>query len=359
MKSSPLQPPPVHFLIPGDLALPTGGYAYDRRILSLAAQAQVDLRYLKIPGSFPSPMPDDLAETARLVAQTGGKDILLIDGLALGAMPPDFVRALNRTIVALVHHPLGLESGLDSARADFLIANEKAVLAHCAGVIVTSHDTARILRDDFAVPAGKITVAEPGTDVAPRARGSGNDAITLLAVGSVSPRKGYDVLIDALAPLRALPWTLIIAGAVDRGGETFAQLQRQVGRRRLGRRVTFAGPLSDAALAKLYHVTDLFVMASRYEGFGMVLTEALARGLPIVTTLSGAAATQLPGAAALKVPVDDGDGLKVALARAINDADLRAEMGNAAWAAAQNLPRWDETMRIIAEALQGVAGTGA
>ncbi|MGL5734624.1 MAG: glycosyltransferase family 4 protein [Beijerinckiaceae bacterium] len=346
---------PVHFVIPGDLSLPTGGYAYDRRVLALAAQAQLDLQYLKIPGSFPSPAAEDLQETARLIGLTAADDVLLIDGLALGAMPPEFVRALNRTIVALVHHPLGLESGLPPERAAFLIANEKAVLALCAAVIVTSHDTARILADDFAVPSEKITVAEPGNDRCPRASGSGNAAPTIVAVGAVSPRKGYDVLIDALAPLRAqAAWELIIAGATDRDPDTYAALKRRIGRRRLGARVTFAGSLSDAALAQLFHVTDMFVMASRYEGYGMALTEALAHGLPIVTTLSGAAAMQAPDAAALKVPVNDPVALKVALAHLIGDRDLRQRMADAAWAAAQSLPRWEDTVARIAETLHAV-----
>lgn len=343
---------PVYFLIPGDLSLPTGGYAYDRRVLALGGQAQLDLRYMKIAGSFPLPSADDLAETAALVAGTPDHSILLIDGLALGAMAPDFVRGLNRKIAALVHHPLGLESGLAAERAAFLLVNEKAVLGVCDAVIVTSHETARILHDDFSVLPEIITVAEPGNDVVPRATGSGGQVPHIIAVGSVSPRKGYDVLIAASAELAHLPWQLTIAGAVDRGGETFAQLQRQARDCGLTSRITFTGPLSDDAIAALYQHADLFVMTSHYEGYGMALTEARAHGLPIVTTLSGAAAIQAPDAGAIKVPVNDPGALKIAIARVIGDPELRQRMADAAWAVAQSLPRWDQTVAAIAAALK-------
>lgn len=350
---------PVYFVIPGDLSLPTGGYAYDRRVLSLALQAELDLRYLKIPGSFPAPPPADLAETAAVITATPEGATLLIDGLALGAMPPDYVRAFKRRVAALVHHPLGYESGLPPARAAELIANEKAVLALCDAVIVTSHDTARIIERDFSVPHEKITVAEPGNDVERRAAGSGDAAPHLVAVGSVSPRKGYDILIAALAALKDLPWRLTIAGAVDRGGETFSHLQTQVLDQGLSQRIVFTGPLDEPDIAALYHHADLFVMASLYEGYGMALTEALSRGLPLVTTLSGAAAKQAPDAAAIKVPVNDVSALSQALSRVIADKALRIRMGEAAWAAALRLPRWDETVQNIAAALRDVAVKGA
>ncbi|MGL4323695.1 MAG: glycosyltransferase family 4 protein [Beijerinckiaceae bacterium] len=350
---------PVYFVIPGDLSLPTGGYAYDRRVLALAGEAQLDLRYLPIPGSFPSPTEPDLNETARLISQTPEDAILLIDGLALGAKPPEFVRAFKRRVVALVHHPLGFECGLPAQRAAALNANEKAVLALCESVIVTSHDTARILADDFAVPREKIAVAEPGNERCPRAQGSGNAAPTIVAVGAISPRKGYDVLIDALGALKNFPWQLIVAGATDRDQDIYRALCKRVGERNLGGHVTFAGSLSDAALAQLYHVTDIFVMASHYEGYGMALTEALAHGLPIVTTLSGAAAVQAPDDAALKVPVNDPEALKIALARVMGDRELRQRMGDAAWAAAQHLPRWSDTVATIAKTLHRVAGSSA
>ncbi len=175
----------------------------------------------------------------------------------------------------------------------------------------------------------------------------------LLAVGAISPRKGYDLLIAALAPIAGLHWTLSIAGPVlDQAA--FAALQRQVADAGLDGRVIFLGAMPEHELDALYRSADLFVMASHYEGYGMVLTEALARGLPIVTTRCGPGVDALPDAAAQKVPTGDAGELTGSIAYLMGDASARRRHADAAWAAAANLPRWDDTARIVAEVIRSV-----
>jgi len=175
------------FVIPGDLATPTGGYIYDREVIARAPRFGVTLGHVALPGSYPFPKPEDLEETRRLIRATAPGTLLLIDGLAFGAMPLDLVLGFERPIVALVHHPLGYETGLTEQQARALVASERAVLALAKRVIATSDVTARLLVAEYGVPAGRITVAEPGTDPAARAEGTG-DPVMLLAVGAVSPR---------------------------------------------------------------------------------------------------------------------------------------------------------------------------
>lgn len=345
----------VEFAIPGDIGLPTGGYAYDRRLLALLPGLGIDARHLPLPGSFPAPSPADLEASRAVLAGTRPDDVLLIDGLAFGAMPAQLVEGLGRRIIALVHHPLCLEEGLAPARQAELRRLEKDALAFAARVVVTSPTTARTLVADFAVPPERITVAVPGTDLAPRASGSGGGPLRLLAVGSVVPRKAYDVLIEAMVPLKELDWHLDIAGALDRSPETVRQVEAQIGRLGLGRRVSLLGPVDDAALASLYDRADIFVLASHYEGFGMVLTEALSRGLAIVTTTGGAAAETVPAGAALKVEPGSPRALAWTIGRVIDDAQVRRQLADAAWAAAQALPRWEDTARLVAGAIEEVA----
>ena len=345
------------FAIPGDINLPTGGYAYDRRVLALIVASGGTIRHLPLPGTFPDPGAADLAETERALAGVDPRNVLLIDGLAYGALSPDLVRRIAAPIVALVHHPLGLESGLTEARRDVLLQNERVALAHARHVIVTSPTTARILSQDFAVAPARITVAEPGVDRAPRARGSGGKVVRLLVVGSVVPRKGYDVLLAALAALRPLAWDLTIAGSLDRSPETVAALRSQISRLGLDGRVTLAGAVDDAALAGLYHRSDLFVLASHFEGYGMVLAEALARGLPIVTTTGGAAGDTVPDAAAQKVMPGSPRALMWVLGRVIQEPALRAGLADAAWAAAGALPRWETTAATIAGVIRSVCAS--
>ena len=348
----------AYFAIPGDITLPTGGYAYDREVLARLPAAGVAATHLALPGGFPDPSRDDLARTAQLVAGTPSGAVLLIDGLAYGAMPTELIDGFDRPIVALVHHPLCLEAGLAPARAEVLRALEIAALARARRVVVTSSMTARTLAADFGVPAVRITVAEPGTDAAARARGSRDGrGIQLLAVGSVVPRKGYDVLVRALeidAAAHGADWHLYIVGALDRSVATVDALHDQIARAGLGARIEVAGPKPREGLNDFYDHADIFVLASHYEGYGMVLAEALARGLPIVTTTGGAAAETVPDRAALKVSPGDPPALQQALRRLMDDADLRARLSDAAWAAGQHLPRWSDTAGTIAQVIKEV-----
>ena len=347
------------FAIPGDINLRTGGYIYDRRVMALLPRFNVAVEHLALPGAYPSPSAEDLRATARAFAKVPRDSVLLVDGLAYGAMPVGVISHAQCPIVALVHHPLCLETGLSAERQAELKASETAALRPARHVIVTSATTARTLIAEFAVPKHRLTVAEPGTDAALRAEASAavgrRTTLRLLAVGSIVPRKGYDILVQALDLLSHLDWELTIAGDRDRSPETTRALQSQIQGSSMSERIRLAGSLDENALGDLYARADLVVMSSLYEGYGMVLGEALARGLPIVTTTGGAAAETVPDGAALKVPPGDVDAMTSALGRAMTDAALRKNLADAAWAAGQKLPRWEDTARIIAGVIRDVA----
>lgn len=343
------------FAIPGDLSRPTGGYAYDRHVLRLLPEFGVQPLHVQLPGSFPAPSEADLAETSRLLLEQDWRSPLLIDGLAYGAFPTGMAAGLAGRVIALCHHPLALETGTPPERAVELKRLEAAALGYAAAVIVTGHGTRELLVADFGVEPAKITVAEPGVARAARARETAfGEPLRLLAVGSLSPRKGYEVLIEALLPLTALPWHLTIIGAGDEASPYPAGLRALIAGRGLSGRVTMLGAMSDAELDGYYRSSDIFVMTSHFEGYGMVLTEALARGLPIVTTLSGPGAAALPDAAAQKVPPGDVGEMSGALAYLIGDTVARQRHADAAWAAASALPRWEDTVRIIADVVKSV-----
>jgi glycosyltransferase involved in cell wall biosynthesis len=343
------------FAIPGDLNLPTGGYAYDRRVLALLPDFGVGALHLELPASFPDPTAADLDQTARRLAAIAPHAVIMVDGLAYGAMPAPVIGRARAPIVALVHHPLCLETGLAATRQDGLRLLETAALALACKIIVTSPLIARTLIADFAVSAHKITVAEPGTDPAPRATFSGQGPAQLLSVGAIVPRKACDLLVRALSPLRDRDWQLTIAGPIDRSPQALADVHAAIRHTGLGHRITLAGPVDGKRLASLYAAADAFVMASLFEGYGMVLAEAMARGLPIVCTTGGAAAETVPESAALKVPPGDKHALSLAIQRVLDNRDLRQSMARASWSAGQKLPRWEDTARIIAGVIKEVA----
>jgi glycosyltransferase involved in cell wall biosynthesis len=340
----------VVFAVPGDLATPTGGYIYDRRMIELLPESGWRVLHLTLPGDFPEPTSASLRETERLLASTPDDSLLVIDGLAYGAFPADLIDRIARRIVALVHHPLAVETGISGERADYLKHTERAALARTVHVIATSPATAELLVTDFAMPRERLSVAEPGTEPAPRARGGGNPP-RLLSVGSVTARKGYDVLISALGQIADLPWESRVVGSLDRDPVAPDAVRAAIARSGLKARVALLGALGDEALAKEYDRATLFVLPSHFEGYGMAFAEALARGLPIVACAAGAVTSTVPADAGVLVPPGDASALAAALRRLLADADELSRRSDAAWRHAQRLPRWRDTARKFAAAL--------
>lgn len=342
---------------PGDLDTPTGGYAYDRAVIAASAAAGVEMRPLALPAAFPCPAPADLAAAAAQLAAVPPDTLLLVDGLALGAFSAEAVRALARPVVALVHHPLARETGLDPAVRDRLEASERAVLGQCAGVIATSAATGRDLVDHYAVPAEHLTIAEPGSDPAPRAPADG-DPPHLLAVGSLIPRKNYSGLVEALAQVADLPWRATFIGDLTFAPETVAAVRAAIAAHGLDHHITLAGAVPPETLAQAYARCDLFVHPAFYEGYGMVLADALRRGLPMICTTGGAAADTVPDGAALKLPPGDTAAWAQALRALISAPDQRRQLADVAYAAGTRLPTWARTAEHVARALAAAARRG-
>ncbi len=228
--------------------------------------------------------------------------------------------------------------------------SERAALAAVRHVIVTSPATGRVLTADYGVPAQAVTVAMPGTDAMATARKPAGPTVNLLAVGAVVKRKGYDVLVEALARLTDLDWQLVIAGDCTRDREVAGALATLVVMRRLGPRIRMTGAVDDAALAALYRDADLFVLASRHEGYGMAFTEAISYGLPVIGTTAGAIPETVPDGAGVLVPPDDVTALAAALRAMIADPAARERC--AAVARGTALPTWNATAQAFMQVIQ-------
>ena len=340
------------FAVPGDLSTPTGGYAYDRRMIAELGNLGWQIDIVDLGQGFPFPA-DATRKTAheRLLALPADR-IVAVDGLALGVLP-ETARALDR-LVALVHHPLAVESGISAAQAEGLHASEQTALSAARHVVVTSAATAQQLTSHYAVPAERITVVRPGSDPVRPAPRRADKTVRLLAVGAVVPRKGYDVLLAALATLPDLPWSLTIAGDCTRNPKAAAQLKADIERHELGSRVDVLGAVSAERLGELYAQADVFALASRFEGYGMAYAEAVAHGLPVIGTNAGAIPGTVPPDAGLLVAPDDATAFASALRRLIGDDAARRRFADAARKAASQLPTWADSAKLFARALESV-----
>jgi glycosyltransferase involved in cell wall biosynthesis len=343
------------FAVPGDLATPTGGYAYDRRIISELGHLGWQIDVIELGDGFPLPNdPTRAAALARLLGIPKGRTVV-IDGLALGALPEAASQLRTRNaLLAVVHHPLALETGLSAWHVKKLQDSEREALAAVDAVVVTSAATQRCLVEDYAVPSQRIFIAPPGTDPVAPAKGSTDGIVRLLSVGAVVPRKGFDVLIAALGTIAESPWHLTIAGDRTRDRQAAAQLDADIALHRLNDRVTVVGEVSPHHLAELYVAADVFVLASRFEGYGMAYAEAIARGLPVIGTSAGAIPETVPHGTGILVSPDDPPALAEGLRRIIEDPTERLRMGIAARAAAARLPTWQASAIIFSHAIETV-----
>jgi glycosyltransferase involved in cell wall biosynthesis len=346
----------VAFAVPGALTTPTGGYAYDARIIAELRALGWTVDVLDIGDQFPRPSASARHFARGQLEMLPTSQRIVIDGLAFGALP-EVAKALSQShrLIALVHHPLALETGLSQQERDALFASERAALTCVRKVVVTSAATARILISDYDVEVDRIAIVRPGNDRAAPVTGRGNGPVSLLAVGAVVPRKGYDVLIAALGRLRDLSWRLTIVGDLTRDIQTVRTLRAEIERLGLGERILMAGGVSSQTLAAFYSSADIFTLASRFEGYGMAFAEAIAHGLPVVATAGGAIAETVPVDARILVQSDDVAAFSDGLRRLIEDEGLRQKLAAGARAAATELPTWRHSAELFVQALEATS----
>jgi glycosyltransferase involved in cell wall biosynthesis len=351
----------VHAVIPegiDDPARPSGGNAYDRRVCQGLAALGWTLHEHAIPDAFPKLGAAGHGALARDVRGIPDGAVVLIDGLIASAAPDALVPHADRLrLVVLVHMPLGHRPPDSDAGA--VRAREGEVLAAAAAVVTTSAWSRRRLGELYALPADRVHVAEPGVDAAGLAPGTAaGDA--LLCVAAVTPDKGHDVLLDALATATHLSWRCACVGSLDRDPAFADGVRRRARDGGLEGRVRFPGPRTGPELDRAYAAADLLVLASHAETYGMVVTEALARGLPVVAAEVGGITEALghgedgtrPG---LLVPPGDPAALGAALRAWLGDAELRGRLRRAARERRASLRAWPATASVVDGVLAGAA----
>ncbi|WET80834.1 glycosyltransferase family 4 protein [Amycolatopsis sp. QT-25] len=345
----------LHVVLPNDIddvSAPSGGNVYDRRLCDGLVAAGVEVHEIAVHGNWPRPDTEARNVLARKLAALPDGSAVLLDGLVACCVPEVIVPSARRLSVAvLVHLPLADETGLSPSLAAELDRLEARTLGSVEAVVTTSEWAARRLVEHHDLAPHRVHAVPPGVDKAGIAAGS-SDGTRLVCVAAVTPRKGQGLLADALKSLKDLPWTCECVGAIRRETRYVERLRRHS----LGDRFTLAGPRSGEALEATYAAADLLVLPSRAETYGMVVTEALAHGVPVLATavdalpdtLGRAPDGSMPG---MLVPGEDVDALATALRRWLTEPDLRDRLRASARLRRETLPGWDETARGVAAVL--------
>ncbi|MDF3302066.1 glycosyltransferase family 4 protein [Streptomyces tropicalis] len=349
----------VHFVMPGgvdDPATPSGGNAYDRRVSLDLPGFGWHVRGHAVDGAWPRPDTAARTELARLLHELPDGAVVLLDGLVACGVPEVVVpEAARLRLAVLVHLPLGDETGLDPAVAAELDALERTVLRTVSAVVATSDWAVRRLVSHHGLAPERVHVAAPGADIAPAAPGT--DGVSrLLCVASVTPRKGQHRLVEALASVTELPWTCVCVGGLTHDPGYVSRLRGLIRTHGLEDRFHLAGPKTGADLDAAYAAADLMVLASYAETYGMAVTEALARGIPVLATDVGGvpeAVGRAPGGGVpgILVPPEDPAALAAELRCWFGEADVRRRLKAAARSRRAALGGWATTARSLAGVL--------
>ncbi|SNR45027.1 glycosyltransferase [Paracoccus sediminis] len=349
-----MRPGPAAFAIPGDIATLTGGYLYERRLLEGLRDIGHDMLHLQLPAGFPDPFDAEMAAAVAALRAVAPDRPLILDGLVFGSIDTAGLAQVRAPVIAMIHHPLALESRLVPARRDHLHRTERDNLRLARHVLVPSPHTRRILIDRYDVPGDRITIARPGVE-RPRLPPAPVAPPLILSVGILHPRKGHDILVAALSQLMDLDWQAVIVG--NRWDAVHADaLAGQIAASPAAARITLAGQVAPDVLETLYAGASIFALATRYEGHGLVFDEAIVRGLPVVSCATGAVPDTVPTAAGLLVPPDDAHAFARAVRRILSDDTLRLGMARAAADIGTLLPDWGRTTMIASRVLSRHGG---
>ena len=327
----------MHFLVPAGFAdRPSGGNVYDRRLRAGLVGLGWDVVTHEVASS------SDVAS--------------VLPGV------PDGARGAGRQPRGLLGRgrPAGGRArGCASCRWctwPFETPGERELLAASAAVVTTSGWSRRWLLEHYRLDADRLHVAVPGVEVADPVTGTEAGG-ELLCVASVLPAKGHDVLLAALAALSDLDWRCTLVGPLDLDPDFVDELHKSAADTGIADRVVFAGPLAHDEVRTAYAGADLLVLPSRAESYGMVVTEALAHGLPVVASAVGGVPEALghgddgstPG---LLVRPGDPDALAGALRRWLEDPRRRRRLRRSAGLRRLTLPTWSRTTAQVAAALE-------
>ncbi|MGE7371108.1 glycosyltransferase family 4 protein [Neorhizobium sp. NPDC001467] len=370
----------IHHFFSHDYEQKTGGWIYNRRLTGWVDRHFGNLREMTVPACFPSPEAAVLAQIAAMFDAVEAGAVLVMDHVYACMLLP-ILSERPFKLVLIYHHSLSEERGQPQAAADRDSIERSALeLAHL--VIVTSKDSCDYVTRHHGVAADRVITAQPGNDPVPQSPAHGAGAWQLLSVGAVIPRKRYEFLVEAMATLlpadanrgarrapsapsvtqdagslspEPLPgWRLTIVGNTERYPDYVAELRDVIETQGLGRMITLAGELPAAALETLWGRTHLYVASSFYEGYGMAISEAICRGVPVLSTPSGAVAGWAAQAVTL-VDAQDPRAMAAAIAAIIADPALYGAARKKVARQAVALPSWEENLARVGEGLRRLA----
>ncbi|MDQ2672105.1 MAG: glycosyltransferase family 4 protein [Actinomycetota bacterium] len=349
----------IAFITVGDTGRKTGGYMYNGRVIFGLRKRGFEIEEVVAGGAS----PDEQRKAAPRFGTTfdpSGYDAIVVDALARIAVAPHLDLWLSRRpVVALVHELPSLAGGGSGPETIACERDYEEPLLRAHRLVAVSNNGRNVLLGR-GVSSGRIRVVPPGFDgipegVGPHVQGSG--PVRALCVAQWIERKGILTLVEAWALGERKGAVLELIGETDADPDYAVLVGDAIEAAPRGS-IIVSGCVDDAALGASYAGADFFILPSRYEGYGIVYAEALARGLPIIACDIGPVPDLVGREAAVLIRPDLKEELSAALDLLIGDPALRASMSAAASRRATRLPRWEDTVSGFEQVLRTAAETG-
>lgn len=353
-------------MIYGSLDYLSGGFLYDRQLVEYLRRQGEEVEVIEVPWlSYGRGLWQNLSTALWGRLCNAAFDILLQDEL----IHPS-VFWLNRRLRPFINYPLvsivHLLRHTENRPAwqnRLYRAVEQRYLASMDGFICISHHTRNLVEGlvgagrpvVVAYPAGnRFSCSRSPADLAARAANPG--PLQLLFLGSLIPRKGLHLLLEALSAVPSSDWQLRVAGSLDVDPAYVRSIQGRIAQLGLGGQVKLLGPLQGDDLVNCLGLSQVMAVPSYIEGLALVYLEGMGLGLPPIATQAGAAGEIIThGVDGFLVAPGDIKALTGHIQQLIQDRDLLLQMSLAAQARFQAHPTWEESGAVIHGFLQSLA----
>lgn len=347
----------VTVVVPGPLVTRTGGSIYDRRIVEGLRARRWTVPVIELD-PVAHPLAPPIYTAPPRFSEIPDQTVVLIDGLVFGTMPHIIQHEASRLrFVPIIHMPLANTPGLTPGEGAWLSSLERRAMQHARHIVITGNRSKSAVQELAGwTDDRRVTRIPPGADRPDESDWARPEStrLWLLCVANLTPGKGHEILLKALADLTDIDWTLACAGSESRDPQTASRLRQLADDLGIASRVLWRGELGDTALGDAFATADLFVLATRGETYGMAVAEAIAHGLPVISTRTGEIPS-IVGDAGLLAEPGDAAGFAALVKQAVSDGALRQTLRERARQAADRLPTWDQAVAAMEVVLTKVA----
>ncbi|MDI2033276.1 glycosyltransferase family 4 protein [Paenarthrobacter nitroguajacolicus] len=327
----------LRFLVPGNVRHGSGGNKYNAKLAEHLTALGATVETVTVDGDWPV---GSTADRRRFAQALDGGTTVVADGLVASGAPDEIAGAAGKGTKVWILSHMALTAHHDL---------EAKALAAATGIICPSlHSQAQLQARHGMLD---IVVATPGAE--PADVSAGSQPKHIVAVAALLPNKDQTHLVEALSQIKDLPWTAALIGSEEADPAYAAEVRAAVEHHALQNRIRVTGELTGTPLQEQWHKADLSVLISKSESFGMVVTESLAHGVPVLVR-QGTGAVEALGdtGAGEALDLSDANSLTVTLRTWLTDATLQQRWRSNAIQARHHLHGWDTTARTVLKALE-------